>query len=402
MRQPAWSARTAFNAGAHPLAAALPDDIRGGFAIESWQPFLRALRERIECDGCALVVQPRAHGDAPRALCDADDAHSRLADALRDAASVDALADGLQRIGDFNAAAGEAEPDEKAATPSDRRGELLRSSGLAFQLGLLVDEEEMWRCHLHLFNSRRAGAFGQAARGALLELLPHLQRALTRSMARLRHERETMIYRAAFDGFALGALTLDGAGRILEINPVGRRILERCEGLVIRNRTLLPARAEQRAALQRALRAAAALAPETGTLVDALRLEFSGGQRLRLLVYALPRPQWYEAAPTPAAAVYFDAAPTADLSMPVAATARLFGLTPSEARLAILLARGFTLAEAGQALGITDGTVRAGMKRLFEKTGVNRQVDLVRLMLRSVAPLAGIAMPGSGREEPVP
>jgi len=66
----------------------------------------------------------------------------------------------------------------------------------------------------------------------------------------------------------------------------------------------------------------------------------------------------------------------------------LFDLSPAEAQLATLLAGGSTLVEASEKLGLTEITVRTYVKRIFMKTGVNRQADLVRLLLTSVAPLA--------------
>ena len=67
---------------------------------------------------------------------------------------------------------------------------------------------------------------------------------------------------------------------------------------------------------------------------------------------------------------------------------KLFGLTPTEAYLASLLANGFTLQEAAIKLDITENTVRSYCKRIFAKMGINRQADLVRIILKSVALLA--------------
>jgi DNA-binding CsgD family transcriptional regulator len=65
----------------------------------------------------------------------------------------------------------------------------------------------------------------------------------------------------------------------------------------------------------------------------------------------------------------------------------LLGLTRTEAGLAVQLAQGRTLVEAAQALGLTEQTVRTYSKQIFAKTGTRRQVDLVRLILTSVASL---------------
>lgn len=66
------------------------------------------------------------------------------------------------------------------------------------------------------------------------------------------------------------------------------------------------------------------------------------------------------------------------------ALAHLFGLNPSEARLAHALASGLDLREAAEVQGITLSTARTYLKRLFQKTGANRQAELVRMLISAV------------------
>ena len=63
----------------------------------------------------------------------------------------------------------------------------------------------------------------------------------------------------------------------------------------------------------------------------------------------------------------------------------LFGLSPVEADLAIKLAEGASLAEAAGLLNISENTARTYSKRIYSKTGTNRQAELVQLILASVA-----------------
>ena len=60
---------------------------------------------------------------------------------------------------------------------------------------------------------------------------------------------------------------------------------------------------------------------------------------------------------------------------------QLYRLTRTEARLVAALAEGERLEGAAQALGVTLGTGRTYLKRVFHKMGVSRQVDLMRLVL---------------------
>lgn len=57
-----------------------------------------------------------------------------------------------------------------------------------------------------------------------------------------------------------------------------------------------------------------------------------------------------------------------------------FGLTAAEARLALILAEGPTLAEAAERLGVSVNTVRNQLRAVFDKLGLNRQSELVRAL----------------------
>jgi len=60
---------------------------------------------------------------------------------------------------------------------------------------------------------------------------------------------------------------------------------------------------------------------------------------------------------------------------------QLYGLTPTECRLADLLCQGFDVREAAAKLRTTLETARFHLKRVLAKTGTRRQAELIRLML---------------------
>ena len=57
----------------------------------------------------------------------------------------------------------------------------------------------------------------------------------------------------------------------------------------------------------------------------------------------------------------------------------LYGLTPAECRVALLLGDGHAPRKIANMLGVTDNTVRSQLKSIFSKTGVRRQGELIRL-----------------------
>jgi DNA-binding CsgD family transcriptional regulator len=62
-----------------------------------------------------------------------------------------------------------------------------------------------------------------------------------------------------------------------------------------------------------------------------------------------------------------------------------FKLTPAQARLALLLHNGASVKKAAEQLGITEGSARQYLRRIFAKTGTNRQIDLIREIAWTIA-----------------
>lgn len=58
-----------------------------------------------------------------------------------------------------------------------------------------------------------------------------------------------------------------------------------------------------------------------------------------------------------------------------------FDLTPAEARVAVQIASGATVKEIALRSGAALPTVRTQLNSIMAKTGVDRQVDLVRVLL---------------------
>ena len=72
------------------------------------------------------------------------------------------------------------------------------------------------------------------------------------------------------------------------------------------------------------------------------------------------------------------------LPLPGEVLVRLYGLTHAETRLIGLLGRDFSLDDTAAALGIAMSTARTHLQRIFEKTGTNRQSELMKLVLSAL------------------
>jgi DNA-binding CsgD family transcriptional regulator len=88
-----------------------------------------------------------------------------------------------------------------------------------------------------------------------------------------------------------------------------------------------------------------------------------------------------------AAALVFVRDPEAQPPVDGDVLVELFGFTAAETAVALLLTQGRTVEEAAKALGVSLNTARTHVRKLLQKTGLNRQTQLVSLVQRSVAAL---------------
>jgi DNA-binding CsgD family transcriptional regulator/PAS domain-containing protein len=212
----------------------------------------------------------------------------------------------------------------------------------------------------------------------LLPLLQCLLRMQDR-IAELKRQRDTALH--ALDHLPWGVILVDHQGRQLAANRIAREVLAAGEGLSVQCNALRAALPEETTRLALLVRQALSEATKE-------TLEFSGaisitrpGRDRPLNVRVMPiRIESETLDDRPQAAIFVsdpDVRPHANERE----LRQLYALTASEARLAALLASGKSLDEASSAMGVTMNTARAYVKRVYNKTGVHRQSELIRILL---------------------
>ena len=86
--------------------------------------------------------------------------------------------------------------------------------------------------------------------------------------------------------------------------------------------------------------------------------------------------------PNPVTAIVIVNAPARHVHPPQEILQSLFGLTPAETRLALLVGDGYALREIGEMIGVSSNTLKTQLASIFRKTGTSRQAQVVRLMLQ--------------------
>lgn len=221
-------------------------------------------------------------------------------------------------------------------------------------------------------------AIGSATGALLTALAPHVRIAL-RSYAALERERfRASVTEQAIERLKMGWMTLDSQCRIIEATANVEQLFQ--WGSLLR-----------RGRYERLVPASPALDRQLTALVKSYAANGEG----RSHAFRLSEDPWvdmlvtpaHEAAPVgqtkPAAIVYIsgDRRSQADRCDQLV---DLFGLLPSEARLAWMMAQATSIAEAADALGLTVETARNYSKKIYAKTGARGHAELVRIILTSV------------------
>lgn len=108
----------------------------------------------------------------------------------------------------------------------------------------------------------------------------------------------------------------------------------------------------------------------------------AGGARPPYILHVVPvRGVAHDILASAAAVVIFTAVTGGD-ALPAELVQGLFDLTPSEARIAVLVGSGVRPREAARELHITMETARTTLKRVFAKVGVSRQSEFSALLAR--------------------
>lgn len=178
----------------------------------------------------------------------------------------------------------------------------------------------------------------------------------------------------------VGVFGLDTLGRVTTTNPAAAGFLE--EGLRIVNDRLVPRSCGgAKPFLDLVAQTLAGVAPPDPKPV---LLEGSQSGR-RLVIHVLPVAGGEDViAPMLAQTRAFVLVSSLEPGRPVDPTVLrdLLGLTFNEARVASLIGSGLQPRAAAERLGITEETARTVLKRIFAKTGVSRQAELVALLAR--------------------
>jgi DNA-binding CsgD family transcriptional regulator len=220
-------------------------------------------------------------------------------------------------------------------------------------------------------------------------IVPHVRRAVAIAEVIDLHKVDAGTLADAVDALAAGVFLVREDGQIARANASGRAMLAAGDILRETRNELAATEANARRALHDAI--AAALAGDTvlGSRGIAVPLMSRGGDRYVAHVLPLTGGARRQAGLSHAAvaAVFVHKAALGG-PLPLEAITQHFHLTPAELRVLVAIVEVGGVPEVAPMLGISQTTVKAHLRNLFEKTGATRQADLVKLVAGFASPLA--------------
>jgi DNA-binding CsgD family transcriptional regulator/PAS domain-containing protein len=276
------------------------------------------------------------------------------------------------------------------------------------------------RCVLYLAREQRSGSFSADDVHTLNALIPHVQRATALAIRLIEHRAERDGAFSTMNSTSAPIMIVDRRAVPVYVNGAAERLLRTADRV-----TTEPARAQTRGALRgtsesdtrvlRALIAAACDSDAEGRLRKSLTQpsrHASGGsivlrdtlKRAALMINVTPMPIAAQrerslfdhvlppGARSRAILTFVDLAPSATITSADGALrtclCQSFGLTSTEAAVAIDIAGGMGLASVAGHRHVSLATVRTHAAHIYQKAGVRGQIELAALVARLASQLA--------------
>ncbi|QED27106.1 hypothetical protein FRD01_07595 [Microvenator marinus] len=268
--------------------------------------------------------------------------------------------------------------------------ELFRQYEMRYSMTTVMPVGEGLVAGFALMRERVMGGYRPEEVQRLEGILPHLGRALSLQAKFNELERQVGDLSIAMEGLRTAAIILTEERKILCLNRKARRLLEN-GGLVSSRQTLRAERPGDTNALEAMIHHAVQEANGDFELgvgpTPVLTIARQGRQAIHVMAAPL-RPKFsMRAAQTSARVMLLIYDPEQAVELEEDMVAALFGLTHTEAFVASKLAQGLSIEQVASLRRCSAATVRTHLKRVFSKTGVNRQSELVQLVLSSPAAL---------------
>ena len=266
--------------------------------------------------------------------------------------------------------------------------EWLEPQGFIDLLQVSLDKSPTDFVRLLFLRKSDSGMVDDLMRERLRLIVPHMRRAMLVGRLVHRAASEAATFGNALDRIGAGLFFVDASGRIVHANASGQGML--AQGVLARASSgkLAPYDASAVQGLDEMF----GITENGNTDVEprggAVPLTARDGKHYIAHVLPLTTGSRRQAgASTEAVAAVFVKKAALDMPSPQSIIAKFYKLTPTELRVLFGIVQVGGVPEVAEAMGVSPSTVKTHLRRLFAKTGTDRQADLVKLVAGYVNPL---------------
>lgn len=263
--------------------------------------------------------------------------------------------------------------------------DMLIPHGMYYVGGVVLLNDESRALAIGIHRDRDDGPWTHEDIDPLTALSPHFQRALNihREFTQLRNRE--LALRSGLDRMVLGVILIDHLFECVYRNPVAEAIIDNCRILKLENRRLDAENEWEREELRAAITTAATFGRDDESSAYTTAFGFSRiDKRVTYPVLVTPAQgigQGLFPDILQAQVAMFISDPERPQPLLPEALQSVWGLTPTEARIAIALANGHSLTQISALHGRQLSTTKTHLRQIYKKLGVDRQAEVVRLLL---------------------
>ena len=267
--------------------------------------------------------------------------------------------------------------------------EWVEPQGLIDSAVILLEKSTSGIGVLAVRRSDHEGLIDSEARRRLSLLAPHVRRAVLIGRIIDFHKLDVAALTETLSSLAAGIFLLDHNRQVLSCNAFGQSLLDSADIVRSSSGLFSAVNSEVNLGLQEMLMCAGRGDNLGGRGVA---LPIISSEEEPWLVHVLPLTSGLRfqrhGMVKPAVTAVFVRKADLKLLAPVAILAKLYKLTNAETRTLHTIADLGGVPSTAEALGISEATVRTHLKNIFEKTGTNSQVELVKLVASFSSPVS--------------
>jgi DNA-binding CsgD family transcriptional regulator len=266
--------------------------------------------------------------------------------------------------------------------------EWARPQGLVDAVSSVLERSTTSAALVVVFRHERDGLVDDEARRRMRLIVPHIRRAALIGKVLDLKKAEAASLADSLDGISAGMFLVDQTGHIVHANAAGHALLKNAEILRAVGGRLVANNPESDEALADIFASAAGGDGVIGSKGVAVPLKARAGDHYVAHVLPLTSGARRRAGTSyRAVAALFVHKAALERPSPPEVIANAYKLTPMELRVLLAIVEVGGVPEVAEALGIAQTTVKTHLGRTYQKTGANRQADLVKLVAAFSNPL---------------